>query len=334
MDKMTVRDIAKIAQVSKSTVSRALNNSGYVKPDVKKQILDIARTSGYYPRKGKTLSNGRHAVVGVIFPDLDSNFFGKIVEGITYAADKNECGVMLFSSNNLIEKEMRSIRMLRDMDISGLIITPVSAYDAIEGWNRLLNELDILNIPVVFVDRTAKRSNWDSISYDNYNGAYLIGETLLNEGHESIGAIIGDLCLQLGYDRLNGFTQALELKHVNVDPNFYLTNEKIISADDAYSFTMQKIKAGKLPEAVFLSNSLIATGFIKAVFESGLVPGKDVRCIGFDYLEALDILNFDYSYLDRGTFETGKMAMEMLLERFDSSINSKREYVIPPQLIL
>ena len=304
MGRMTVHEIAERVGVSKATVSRALNDSGYVSEDVKLRILQIAEEYAYKnTRSSSNAVKNKQALIGVMFPALKSDFFGRILEGITAVADENECGIMLFSTNDDPEREIRQLKMLRDLKVKGLIITPMAAYQAMEGWNRLQAELDALNIPVVLVDRNVKKSNWDSISFDNFNGAYLIGETLAVEGYENAGAIIGDTCLQLGLDRLNGFTQALEVNHVGIDKGFFYTDEKIITTDMAYRYTVRAIYEKRLPKAVFLSNTLVATGFLKAIFENGLVPGKDVRCMGFDYIDAMDVFDFEYTYLERETFE-------------------------------
>ena len=332
MGKMTIMDIAREVGVSKSTVSRALNNSGYVKEEVKARVLEIAEKNLYRGGKLRPVDTGNTnscRVVAVILPTFKSDFFARIIEGITNIADRNECGVMVFSTNDDVEVELRSVRMLRSLGVKGLIITPVAAYQAIEGWNRLQTELDLLDIPVVLVDRNVKKFKGDSISFDNFNGAYMIGERLVNEGCQRIGAIIGDTCLQLGMDRLYGFEQALKASHNDVYQDFFYTSEGIISVEQAYHYTQKAILQKRMPEAVFLSNTLIATGFFKALFEAHLVPGKDVRCMGFDYVDALDVLDFEYVYLDRQTVKTGEMAMQMLLDHFEREITSRREYLTP-----
>lgn len=334
MGKMTIMDIAKEAGVSKSTVSRALNNSGYVREDVKARVLEVAEKNRYCRSRGKpanAANPGGSRVIAVVLPELKSDFFAGIIEGIANIADQNEYGVMFFFTNNDVEVELRSARKLRKLGVNGLIITPVAAYQDMEGWNRLQTELDLLNIPVVLVDRNVKKSKWDSITFDNFNGAYMIGERIVNEGYGKIGAIIGDTCLQLGLDRLCGFKEALKVSHTDVDNGFFYTSDGIISVEQAYHYTQKAILQKRLPEAVFLSNTLIASGFFKALFEAKLVPGKDVRCMGFDYVDALNVLDFEYAYLDRQTVQTGEMAMQMLLDHFEREITSRREYLTPAQ---
>lgn len=334
MGKITINDIAEKAGVSKSTVSRALNNSGYVNEEVRIRILQIAKENSYkFSASSVNFSKNEQAMIGVVFPSLKSPFFSNIVEGISRVADENECGIVVCSTNDSPEKELRSLKMLQGRKIKGLIITPAAVYQGMEGWNALQAELDALNIPVVLVDRNMKKSNWDSITFDNYNGAYMLGEAVAAEGYRKIGAIIGDTCLQLGADRLNGFKQALEVNGLRLDPECLYLDEKIISKEMAFEYTTQKIHNKMLPEAIFLSNTLIAEGFFKAIFAAGLKPGRDIRCLGFDHIDVLDVIDFEYTYLDREMVKTGMMAMQMLLDRFRQQIESRREFITPVRII-
>lgn len=334
MGKITINDIAKKAGVSKSTVSRALNNSGYVSEDARERIMQVAKECSYKPLTTKSgFAKQEQAMIGVVIPSLKSGFFSNIVEGINNLADENECGIAVCSTNDDAEKELRSLKMLHGRNVKGLIITPAAAFQGRTGWDKLQKELDALHIPVVLVDRNEKKTSWDSITFDNFNGAYLLGDLLISEGYKKIGAIVSDTCLQLGADRLSGFWQAMEAGGIEVRPECLYTREKIISKEMAYQYTMEMIEKKTLPEAIFLSNNLIADGFLKAIFAAGLQPGKDIRCVGFDYVDILDILDFEYSYLDREMVKIGRMAMQMLLDRFQQEIESRREFVIPAKII-
>lgn len=328
MKKVTINAIAEKANVSKSTVSRAINGNGYVQQDIKDYIISVAQDMGY-----SKLKKNKRITVAVVFPSFSDVFFGSIIEGISKFAEEKDCCILLYSTHHSTKKEEEILTKLCDMDISGLIFTPVAAYDGIEGWNRIQNEMDNLHIPIVLVDRSDKRANCDSIIYDNYNGAYLLGERLINEGYTDIGAIIGDTNLQLGHNRLEGFKNALRVHNLKITEDFFLTDERIISSEKAYIFTEEKIKERKLPKAVFISNTLIGEGFFKALFANKIEPGKDVRIVGFDYMDFLNVISIPYTYLNRETGKTGQMAMQMILDHFNSKIVSKRDYIIPATIM-
>ncbi|MGN0184580.1 MAG: LacI family DNA-binding transcriptional regulator [Aristaeellaceae bacterium] len=334
MKKVTIQSISEMASVSKSTVSRALNDTGYVQEDIKARILQVADELGYTRRqKPANADPKRRITIAVVFPSFSDTFFGSIIEGISSVADREDSSILLFSTHDSVEREQRILKKLREMNISGMIFTPVAAYDGIEGWNRLQREMSRLQVPIVLVDRSDKRSNCDSIVFDNYNGAYLLGERLAKEGYSDIGAIVGDTCLQLGHDRLAGFSQALSVNGLTVSTEFFYTDERIISTQMAYEYTMERIRLGKLPKAVFLSNSLVANGFLKALFANDMKPGQDVRCMGFDYLDIQNVIDLQYTYLERETFKTGQMAVQMILDHFKTEIVSRREFITPARMI-
>lgn len=334
MKKVTIQSIAEMANVSKSTVSRALNDAGYVQEDIKARILQVADEMGYARRqKPANAGKKRCITIAVVFPSFSDPFFGSVIEGISSIADEEDSSILLYSTHDSVEREQRILSKLQRMNISGLIFTPVAAYDGIDSWNRLQQEMNRLQVPVVLVDRSDKRSNCDSIVFDNYNGAYLLGERLVREGYTDIGAIVGDTCLQLGYDRLSGFSQALGVNGLTISNDFCYTDERIISTQMAYEYTVERIRTGKLPKAVFLSNSLVANGFLKALFANDLKPGRDIRCMGFDYLNILDVIDLQYTYLERETFKIGQMAIQMILDHFKTEIVSRREFITPAHMI-
>lgn len=99
---------------------------------------------------------------------------------------------------------------------------------------------------------------------------------------------------------------------------------------DSYRIATDWIKENRLPDAVFLSNGMIANGFLKALIENGLRPGKDIECMGFDFVEVLDILNLRYSYLDRDALNMGRIAAQML---FEPAREGQRIHIIPAKPI-
>ena len=331
---MTIQKIAKLAGVSKSTVSRALNDSGYVNREVKEKILKIASETNYSkPRKQGSKVVKKNRTIAVVFPTFMTDFFGNLLEGILRVAEENNCGVMVFSSKDDFDREKQFLEQLKNFDIQGLLITTMAAYEGTDGWDQLQSMLEPVNIPVVLVDRNDKKCSFDSVINDNYKGAYMIGEDMARKKYGNIGAIIGDTILRLGHDRRDGFLKALEDNELSVNRECYLEKEKIITSEEAYQFGKQLIRNEKLPDTIFFSNDLIATGFMKALFENKVTPGEDICCMGFDYLDALNVVDFNYSYLERDVTTIGKIAMQMLLDRMQKNIVTRREYIVPSKLI-
>lgn len=332
MSNVTINDIAKRAGVAKSTVSRVLNGGVNVSEETRSLIQKTIDEMNYRPSAvARGLSTNASNVIGVIVPDSASLFWGQVLEGISEIAEKNGVTVLFCSSNNSWQRELQALQKMHGQRIEGLLITPSVDYDTPDQRRKFLQSLDELGCPVVFIDRIIKTARWDGVYFDNYNGAYIATEALSQMGCTKIGAIISDIALQLGSQRKDGFLQALQDAELDMQESCtYFSNYKI-SLQDSYHLAKQWIENKTVPEAIFLSNGMIANGFFKALLEHGLLPGRDIVCMGFDYVEVLDILNLDYSYLDRDAVNMGRIAAKML---FEQSEGGRREHIIPAKLIL
>ena len=331
MGKITINDIAKKAGVAKSTVSRVLNGTNNVKPETRETIQAIIEETGYQPSEvARGLSTSKSNVIGVIIPNAASNFFGRILEGISEVAEKRGYTVLFCNTNNDWNRERLALQRMRGQCIRGLLGTSSASYESEPTRKEFLREVQKLGCPVVLVDRDIKHSGYDGVYFDNFNGAYIATEALLEKRHGRIGAIISDIALDLGQQRKDGFLQAFQNKQRVPDSTCTVFANQQISLMDSYRIATDWIKENRLPDAVFLSNGMIANGFLKALIENGLRPGKDIECMGFDFVEVLDILNLRYSYLDRDALNMGRIAAQML---FEPAREGQRIHIIPAKPI-
>jgi Transcriptional regulators len=332
---MTIRDIAGKAGVSTSTVSRVLNNSGYVGAKTRKQVMRVIEENDYKPSAmARGLSRRESNAIGVVVPQLDNDFFGKILTGVGEVVDASDLTMILCNTDNSVAKEFRSLSTLREQRVRGLLITPEVDYGSIIERRNLQSLLDGLGVPVVMVDRRLVNPQWDGVYFDNYNGAFLATEALIDGGNRRIGAIISDIKLDLGAKRYEGFVSAMQLRGLTPSADHLKLHDFVLSTDDSYRITKAMIDNNDLPEALFLGNGLVARGFFKAILEAGLRLQHDICCIGFDHIDFLDIVNLNYSYVERNAQNMGRIAMQMLLERSEQPILARREHIIPAELIL
>lgn len=332
---MTIRDIAEKAGVSTSTVSRVINNAGYVGADTRRHVLRVIQENQYFPSAmARGLSRRSSNAIGVVVPQLDIDFFGKILTGVGEVVDANDLTMILCNTDNSIEKERRSLETLREQRVRGLLITPDVDYHDIKERRELQNLLDGLGVPVVMIDRRPMNPQWDGVYFDNFNGAFLAAEALADGGSRVIGGIVSDMKLDLGAKRHEGFLAALRLRDMRPSAAHLVLHDTVLTVADAYRVVRDMIERDDLPEAMFLGNGLVAKGFFKAILEKGLRPGADICCVGFDYIDVLDIVDLKYSYVERNAQAMGRIAMQMLLERSEQPILARREHIIPAELIL
>ena len=331
MGKMTISDIAEKAGVAKSTVSRVINGSCNVKETTRQAVLQIIKETGYEPSEvARGLSNNASNTIGVIIPSSAGSFFGQILDGISDEAEKNGCTVLYSNTNNDWNRERQAIQKMRSQQTRGLIITSSVGYSAPSAKKEFLQEIRKLDCSTVLLDRKIEHSCCNGVFFDNYNGAYISVEAMIRNHHKKIGGIISDLQLDIGQQRLIGFQQALEDNDTKVYADCTFCSDVPITMEQAYKISSTWLKKGNLPDAVFLSNSMIAKGFLKMMFENNLVPGKDIECFGFDAIDILDILKINYNYINRDAFNMGKLATQML---FDQERKGTIEHVIPANLV-
>lgn len=334
MGNITINDIAKQAGVSKSTVSRVINNVGNVREDLRKKVLEVIENVEYQPSAiAQGLSHQNSMVIGVLIPTVSDSFFGQILQGIISTTLEKGYTILLCTHDNDPEKERAALRALHSQRIRGLLITPCAGYIKNDDQNYLNAELKKLDVPTVFIDRSVKMSPWDGVYYDNYNGAYQAIEALKRRNFNKIGYMVSDLALQIGQERLRGMQQAIQDFGIETDARFCFEDDGAAYVDKSYQQAKEWLRGSDRPDAMFFSNSSLSKGFIKAMFEENLIVGEDIFLIGFDYVDILEMMNLKYVYLERDAVNMGKVATHMLMDHFQNEISARREFVIPAHII-
>lgn len=330
---LTIYDIAKKAGVSKSTVSRVLNKTGYISEKTKKNVEEVIKNNKYIPSAmARSLSKRESNTIGVIIPEADNAFFGEILKGISEVVDKYNMTLIFCDTGNSPEKEERALNMLKEHRVKGLILTPANDYSDEGAAKRLRKQLRDLMVPVVLLDREVENSLWDGVYFENFKSAYSATEVLISEGNKKIGIITGDLNIKIGRDRYHGYLQAMEDNDMPVEDKYIL--EGNFSTNKAYQLMKECIEKGDIPDAILTCNNRTTLGFLKAIGEKKLVVGRDIAAIGIDHNEVLDILDYSFSYVERDTIETGRKATYMLLERIDNPDEEIDICIMPFKIVL
>jgi LacI family transcriptional regulator len=330
---ITIKEVAELAGISKSTVSRVLNNSGYVNNETREKIEEVMKKYNYSPSASATNLKKRETnTIGVVIPEMDNSFFGEVLRGITEIVDQNDLSLIFCDTNNNAAKEEKALCMLKRQRVRGIIITPAIDYSDPYAAKKLRNLLNDLNVPVVVVDREIENSQWDGVFYENFQSSYCASEVLIKEGHKRIGIITGDLQLKIARDRFEGFRQALDDYNIKLDEKDIYRGD--FTVDTAYNLAKEMFLSGDYPDAVFTCNNRTNLGFIKAARECGIKLGRDIGAIGLDDVKVLDIIGYNFSYVKRETEEMGRVAMRMLLERLKSPNKQRNIRIMPYQLVL
>ncbi|VDN46753.1 LacI family transcriptional regulator [Petrocella atlantisensis] len=330
---MNIKDIAKATGVSSATVSRVINNSGYVKEDTRKKIMKVINDNNYIPSAvARSLSIQDTASIGVIIPDIENPFFSSVIRGISDVAEKNNYNILFFGTNENQAIEHSYLKTVQGQRLKGVIITPISENDM--ETREYLIRLNNSGVPVVLVDRSIRDTEFDGVFIDNIQSAYEGVESLIHAGHKKIAIITGPETSKPGKERLLGYKKAMKAYKLDVLDKYIAQGD--FKVEKAYKRTKELLELSMPPTAIFTSNNLTTLGCLKYLTEKNLEIGKDLSIMGFDDIETLKMIDFKLSVIDRDAKLQGQEAMKLLIERLENK-NYQSEFkkiILPHSVIL
>lgn len=330
---ITIKEVAELVGVSKATVSRVINNSGYVNAETRRKVEEVVRNYNYVPSANAVnLSKQETNTVGVVVPEIDNMFYGEIVHGITEVADENGLSLIFFDTQNTEKKEIQALQALSQQRVRGLLLAPAVDYSASKTGDLIRKQLNALNIPVVMLDRDSETEDWDGVFYENYECSYEVAKVFHEAGHKRVGIITGDLGLKIGRDRMAGFMDGAKAFGLQVDEKHIMKGN--FYTDLAYQLARDMFLSGDMPDAVYTCNNRTSIGFLKAAFSCGIQVGVDIGFMGNDRVGILDAVGLGFSCVYRDTFEMGRAGLRLLLERIGNPEEPQKITRIPYQVIL
>lgn len=330
---MNIRDIAKKVGVSSTTVSRAINNSGYVKEDTRQKILSVIQETGYVPNEiARSLSVRGSSSIAVVVPDITNEFFSGLIRGISAIAELEGYRMILCDTAESIEKEHNALLDVERQYLSGIIIAPVSELDTETA--QKLRELKKKNISVVLVDRDIQGANLDGVFVDNVKGSYEGISALIREGHKEIAIIAGPETSLPGRDRLIGYKKALFNAGIPIKNEYIVFGD--FQIDKAYEKTKELLELQYAPSAIFTSNNKTTLGALKYFTEKRIQIGRDISVLGFDQIDTLKLIDYPLSTVERDVEFQGKEAMRVLIQQLKNkgNIAGTKRILVPHKVIL
>ena len=338
---MTIKEIAKLAEVSPATVSRVLNHSAVVKEETRKRVLQILRDYDYKPAAAvKTVGNqSSYNNIGLFVPDMDNPFFISVVKGITQIADKYHSNVFLFNTDETPEREHRFLKIVQEQNLRGIIMIPLSSSD--DESEESLRQLEKNGIPVVLVDRRIGNFAFDSVFTDDVEDSARAVEALIKEGHKKIATITGFLRSTSGAERLQGYEMAMNRHHLEIRPEYVERGN--FKYQKAYEAATRLLNQKDMPTAIFTANNMATLAALHSAIQNHLTVGKDISILGFDeiarwqWYPLLSETNLGLSLVERPVMQMAEEAMELLQSRIvgkRGSDHAKRRIVLSNRIVL
>jgi LacI family transcriptional regulator len=312
---VTIEEIAKLADVSRSTVSRVLNNHPNVRGEVRDKVLKVVREHNYTPNAAaRSLASSRTHALSLVIPRsaaaiFSDPFFPLVIQGISEACGSAGYFLMLSMLTAEMERPFYN-RVVRGRHFEGVIMLSSDVDDP------LLPQLVRDGIPLVLIGRHPYLEQIATVDSENREGARVAVEHLLDLGHNRIATITGPLQMQSGIDRRDGYKLAMLARGYSIDPS--LVTEGDYSQEGGFRAMQRLLALDVPPTAVFAASDAMALGALGAVHAAGLhVPG-DVAIVGFDDVPAAAFSTPPLTTMRQPSVELGVQAVKALIAQLET----------------
>ncbi len=302
-----IKEVARKANVSIATVSRVLNGSDSVKEKTKRRVMSVVGELNYVPHAiGRALITHRTNLLGVILPDVHSEFFSELIRGIDQAARERSYHIIL-SSTHSNKKEIESmLGVMQGGHVDGLIV--MSPHLSADGVLKRLAPRSKL----VFVNTYTDGNGFVSVSIDNFNGAFqMIRHLVVAHGHKRIAILKGEESNFDARERFNGYVEALKKYGLRRVLELEITGN--FTEESGYDGMMKILKLKTKPSALFCANDSMALGALRAMHEKDIIVPGEIALAGFDDIPSARYVLPALTSVHVPIYEMGTLAVEHLL---------------------
>jgi len=325
--KVTIKDIAREADVSVTTVSRVLNKKPDVGDDTRAKILKLIDEMNYNPNSvARGLVMQKTHTIGLIIPDISNPFFPQVARAIEDKAQKLGYSVIFFNTDNHLEREKKAVELFKSKQVDGLIVS-LSL-----GNEEILKELKASNYPVVQIDRSVLNDSYPLVSIDNKNSSYQMVEYMLKKGYRKIAHISGDLNTTTARERLEGYKKAISDYGIEINEDYIIEGD--YTQHSGFEAVKKLLKLKDSPTAVFAANDLSAAGVYKALFAADLKIPEDMAVAGHDDIGIASLLRPELTTMRQPKYSLGERAVSVLLKMINNSGTECEDQILKTNLII
>jgi len=309
---ITIKDIAQKLGLSTSTISRALKDHPDISPKTRTAVKELAALLGYRPNRiALNLRNNSTNTIGLIIPEIEHYFFSAIINGIEEIAYKNDYSVMVFQSDESYKREVINTQAVLTNRVDGVLVSFSKETKDFSHFQKLIDN----EIPVVFFDRVIDALQADQVVADDYQGAFLAVNHLIEKGCKRIAHFAAPQHLAIGKQRLSGYHDALLKHNIPYDPNLVVLADTF---DTARKAAHEILRGPDHPDGFFAVNDMAAIAIIKEAKSLDIRVPEDIRVVGFENSKSAAISEPELTTVDQFGFELGREACLMLLKRLKS----------------
>lgn len=321
----TIKDVAKHAQVSVTTVSHVVNGTRFVSDAARERVQRAVTELRFVPSAlARGLKSNRTHTIGMMIPNNSNPYFAEIIRGIEDTCFAAGFNVILCNSDDAPLKQSTYVRLLSEKQVDGLIVVSSGADD------ELIETLRAAPMPQVIVDREIDDLPADLVEVNHESGAALATHHLLALGHRRIACIAGPQALPPARQRVAGYHRALVEAGMKVDDR--LLRRVDFTSEGGHAAMTSLLAMRQRPSAVFASNDLMAIGAICAAASAGLRIPQDLSVVGFDDIALAAYSNPPLTTIVQPKHQTGELAARLLMSRIATPGLALRREILEPTL--
>lgn len=321
---VTIKDVARKANVSVASASRALNGQGRIAAETKNRILRIAQELNYVPHIGaRSLITKKTEIIGILLPGLHGEFFSEMIRGIDEASWQYNFQLLLSSYNADANNTARAIAAMRGR-VDGIIIMVPYDYDP--------EEFAGINIPHVLIGAKHDKEAENIVGIENFNGAMLAVDHLFERGARNIALLSGPSQNLDAEQRYQGYLKSV--KNHGLKPSIIKGDFTESSGKNAALEIIETNKSGQKIDGIFCANDMMAVGLIKELQKQNIRIPQDIKIVGFDDIPISKYLNPELSTIHVKIAKLGQVAFEMIVAQINNAEFKENSQSYAPELIV
>lgn len=315
----SIREVAKLANVSPATVSRVMNGTARVDEEKRERVLKAIEETGFIPNEvARSLFKKSAKLIGLILPSIENPFFAQLAGAIERTADKHGYRLVLCNTGSSVDKEKAALQMLISMNADGIILTTS---------NHEIRELtDKCNIPVIVTDRSFDgATNLKYVHCNHYQGGRMATEHLISCGCKSIVCIRGPQEISSAKERYQGYEDVCKEKGITKQ-----TVDSAYDFEDGLRVTLELIEKYKDVDGIIACNDMVAISAYKQLHRKGIKVPEQIKIIGFDDIALSKLMTPALTTISQPVEEIGAKAAELIIHK---DAGSKQEYIYEAKLV-
>ncbi|CAM3603234.1 HTH-type transcriptional repressor PurR [Vibrio aquimaris] len=324
----TIKDVARLAGVSTTTVSHVINKTRFVAEATQEKVMEAVTELNYAPSAvARSLKCNSTRTIGMLVTQSTNLFFSEVIDGVESYCYRQGYTLILCNTGGIYEKQRDYIRMLAEKRVDGIL---VMCSDLTEELSDMLDRQK--DIPKVIMDWGPESSQADKIIDNSEEGGYLATKFLIDHGHKDIACLSGHFEKAACQERIQGFRRAMSEANIKINEDWIL--EGNFECDTAVLAADQIVAMDNKPTAVFCFNDTMALGLMSRLQQKGIQIPEQISVIGYDNIELAEYFSPPLTTVHQPKRRVGKNAFEILLERIKDKEHEKRVFEMHPEIVV